>query len=79
MVKTKTENYTLVINMSDSVHEKKRMTTFDIVDHHKELRENWMQYLVWAMPFKDEKKNEDLELAKKMLTKFEEKKWVEQE
>jgi len=55
------------------------MKTLDIVEKHRDLHENWMQYLVWAIPFKDPKANEELEFAKKLLVEFEEKKWVEKE
>lgn len=58
-----------------TVPKKKRMDTLEIVAHHKDLHDNWMWYLVRAIPFKDEQKNEDLEIAKKMLAEFEERKW----
>jgi hypothetical protein len=53
------------------------MNTLEIIAKHRELHERWMQYLVWAIPFKDKEANARLELAKRKLTEFEEIEWSE--
>jgi hypothetical protein len=55
------------------------MNTLEIVAKHEELRERFMQYVVWAITFTDKEAVARMKLAKKKLLKFEEIDWIERE